>query len=81
MDFQPLNKKKLREPKKNYVSGLNFTETPCILCDDTQVYIKTKLRSFIMGKQYNKIEKRARRARYMDRLKERANEAKSAKKK
>ena len=34
-----------------------------------------------MGKQYNKIEKRARRARYMDRLKERANEAKSSKKK
>ena len=34
-----------------------------------------------MGKQYNKIEKRARHARYMDRLKERANAAKSSKKK
>ena len=81
MDFQPLNKKKLREPKKNYVSGLNFTGVPCILHDDRQFYIKTNIRSFIMGKQYNKIEKRARHARYMDRLKERANEAKSSKKK
>ena len=60
---------------------MNFSETPCILYADTQDYIKTKLRSFIMGKQYNKIEKRARRARYMDRLKARANEAKSSKKK
>lgn len=35
-----------------------------------------------MGKQYNKIEKRARRERYMDRLKERAKaEAKSSRKK
>lgn len=34
-----------------------------------------------MGKQYNKIEKRARHERYMDRLKERANAAKGSKKK
>ena len=35
-----------------------------------------------MGKQYNKIEKRARHERYMDRLKERAHAAaKSSKKK
>ena len=70
-----------KKQKKTLVSGLNFTGVPCILRDDRQFYIKTNIRSFIMGKQYNKIEKRARHARYMDRLKEKANEAKSSKKK
>lgn len=45
--------------------------------------MNTKFQEFLkMGKQYNKVEKRARRERYMDRVKERAKaEAKSSKKK